>query len=72
MYLCDTDKSEESQVQKRMKVDDESEDGTTSLANKSEKMKYVPFFLTKVRNISEKFNDSKVAVGLKGDMLSEL
>ena len=50
-----------------MKVDDQPEEAGTSIADKSEKMRHLPFFLTKVRNISEKFNNSKVAVGLRGD-----
>ena len=65
--MCVADKSEECQVKKRVKIDDHLEEAGTSIANKSEKMRHLPFFLTKVRNISEKFNNSKVAVGLRGD-----
>jgi hypothetical protein len=50
-----------------MRVDDGLEEGTTSIEDKSEKIRNVPFLLTKVRNISGKFNDSRVAVGLRGD-----
>ncbi|CAB3995701.1 tyrosyl-DNA phosphodiesterase 1-like [Paramuricea clavata] len=61
---------EQSQERKRTKVDDESKEGSSSLEDKSERMRnYVPFLLTKVRNISGRFNDSKIAVGLR-DILS--
>ncbi|XP_028398531.1 tyrosyl-DNA phosphodiesterase 1-like isoform X2 [Dendronephthya gigantea] len=62
------EKLEQRQERKRMKVN-ELEEGTTSFEDKSEKTQIVPFLLTKVRNIPERFNTSTIAVGLR-DILS--
>ena len=62
------EQTEESQEQKRMKVDESEKEGTSS-EDKSERMRSVPFLLTKVRSIPGRFNDCKMATGLK-DILS--
>ena len=67
--MCGAENPEQSQERKRTRVDDESKEGSSSLEDKSERMRnYVPFLLTKVRNISGRFNDSKIAVGLRGGL----
>jgi hypothetical protein len=40
---------------------------TLGAESKSERIRNVPYLLTKVRSIPGRFNDSKVAIGLRGD-----